>query len=110
LEWGGGVLNFLDKGGGVLKIKVLPSGAALKSDRSLRVQHRPQARLLQEGRINNHFKLKELSVPFLAAIKDAVKSVLRIYSAHQHIPSVGEQLGATFGMLLIFRTFRTFLN
>jgi hypothetical protein len=30
LEWGGGVLNFLDEGGGVLKIKVLRLGAALK--------------------------------------------------------------------------------
>jgi hypothetical protein len=26
----GGVLNFLDEGGGILKIKVLQSGAALK--------------------------------------------------------------------------------
>jgi hypothetical protein len=30
LEWGEGVLNFLDEGGGILKIKVLRSGSPLK--------------------------------------------------------------------------------
>jgi acyl-CoA hydrolase len=30
-DGGGGVLNFLDEGGGVLKIKVSRSGAALKN-------------------------------------------------------------------------------
>jgi hypothetical protein len=41
LEGGGGVLDFLDEGGGVLKIKVLRSGAVLKNVLIFGIYHSP---------------------------------------------------------------------